>query len=398
MIKRIFWIVLDGLGVGELPDAEKYGDKGSNTLANTAAAVGGLDIPLLQRWGIGNIIPVPGVDPSIPSQAAFGKMAEISAGKDTTSGHWEMAGLITRKSFPTFPHGFPPDLIAAFESKIGRKVIGNRVASGTEILDELGELHLRTGFPIVYTSADSVFQLAAHEEVIPVRELYQMCRIARELLQGEQGVGRVIARPFKGSNGKYQRTAGRVDYSLPPSDTTVLDLVKASGREVIGVGKIHDIFAEQGITDSYSTESNHQGMNIIQGLLRNRSWEGIVMANLVDFDSLWGHRNDPVGFARELAAFDRGLEQLQREAGEGEMIILCGDHGCDPTTASTDHSREYVPILIWFAGISPGINLGTRSSMADVAATIVEMWDLPALTGTSMANQLAIGGGNHADV
>lgn len=386
MIKRFFVVVLDGLGVGALPDAGDYGDEGSNTLSNLSRAVGGLNLPCLKKLGLGNIVAVEGMLPVLSPWAAYGKMAEKSAGKDTTTGHWELMGIVLERPFPTFPHGFPPELIKEFERRIGRRTLGNVVASGTQIIEELGPLHQQTGWPIIYTSADSVFQIAAHEEVIAVKELYAMCEVARELLQGPYAVGRVIARPFVGEPGRYRRTERRHDYSLPPPAPTLLDKILESGREVRGVGKIKDIFAGRGISASYPTGSNREGMQRLQALVTDRAWEGMAMANLVDFDTLWGHRNDCAGYAEGLREFDTWLEGFLPLLGEGDVLVITADHGCDPTTSSTDHSREYVPILFYGSTIREGVNLGVRESFADLAATIASVWGLPLpATGESMA-------------
>ena len=387
--EKIVCIVLDGLGVGELPDAAEYGDAGSNTLGNLAKAVGGLRLPRLERMGLANILPVEGLQPQAEPAAAYGKMAEKSPGKDTTTGHWEMAGLVLERPFPTFPQGFPRELIEEFERRIGRRTLGNVVASGTQIIQELGPEHERTGYPIVYTSADSVFQIAAHEEVIPVDQLYQMCRTAREMLKGELAVGRVIARPFVGVPGAYRRTARRHDYSLPPPGPTLLDRVKEAGLEVIGVGKIHDIFVGQGLTRSYPTSSNREGVERIVELLSDPGWRGFLMANLVDFDSLWGHRNDCAGYAGGLEEFDRELEEIEQRLGKEDILIITADHGCDPTTRSTDHSREYVPLIVYGSRVRNGAQLGVRSTFADLGATIAELWGLgPLEAGTSMTGIL----------
>jgi len=393
MIKRFLVIILDGLGVGELPDADAYGDAGSNTLGNLSRAVGGLDLPCLRELGLGNIIAVEGMPPVSFPRAAYGKMAEKSAGKDTTTGHWELMGIVLKRPFPTFPQGFPQELIEEFERRIGRRTLGNVAASGTEIIKELGPLHQQTGWPIVYTSADSVFQIAAHEEVIPVKDLYAMCEIARQLLQGPYAVGRVIARPFVGEPGRYRRTERRHDYSLPPPEPTLLDRILESGREVRGVGKIKDIFAGQGISVSYPTSSNREGMQVLELLARDTAWEGLAMANLVDFDTLWGHRNDCQGYAEGLREFDSWLAGFLPLLGDSDVLVITADHGCDPSTPSTDHSREYVPVLVYGEKIKKGINLGVRESFADLAATIAEIWGLPLPeAGKSMAEFLVKGG------
>lgn len=386
MIQRVILIVLDGLGIGALPDADLYGDVGSNTLGNLARQYGRLSLPNLEKMGLGNIIPVQGVGPVQAPTAAYGRLAEQSPGKDTTTGHWELAGIILSEPFPVFPKGFPAELIQQFEKKIGRKTLGNVVASGTEIIKQLGPLHQETGYPIVYTSADSVFQVAAHEQVIPVPELYRMCEIARDMLTGPYSVGRVIARPFEGEPGNYQRTARRHDYSIKPIGPTVLDQIKNAGQQVIGVGKIYDIFAGQGITQTFPTGNNREGINRILSLQEDCEWRGLLWANLVDFDMLWGHRNDVDGYAQGLAEFDRFLPSIIQALREEDVLLITADHGCDPTTASTDHSREYVPMLIYGKLIRAGQNLGTRPTFADVGATVAELLGLePLPTGTSLA-------------
>ncbi len=383
MIKRVILMVLDSAGVGEMPDAAKYGDEGSNTLGNVAKAVGGLAMPNMQKMGLGNIISIEGVAPASHPTGAYGKAAEKSAGKDTTTGHWEIAGVVLERQFPVYPNGFPPEVIDEFEKRIGREVLGNKVASGTEIIKELGDEHIKTKNPIVYTSADSVFQIAAHEDVIPVEELYKICRIAREILQGEHAVARVIARPFIGKSGEYVRTYNRADFSLTPPHDTLLDNVVKAGMEVVGVGKIWDIFAGQGITKSFHTQGNMDGidktleaMDILE--------RGLVFTNLVDYDMLYGHRNDPEGYAKALEDFDMRLPEILSKLGENDVLIITADHGCDPTTESTDHSREYVPILIYGEKIKPGVNLGTLNSFSDIGQTVADFLGCSSLkNGTS---------------
>ncbi|MBO8141001.1 MAG: phosphopentomutase [Firmicutes bacterium] len=371
---RVVLIVLDGIGVGELPDAGRFGDEGSNTLVNTARAVGGLDLPNLAQLGLGNIARIDGV-PSAPHPiGAFGRMAEQSAGKDTTTGHWELAGVILEKPFPVYPRGFPPEVIGPFTEAIGRGVLGNKPASGTAILEELGEEHMRTGQPIVYTSADSVFQIAAHEDVIPVDELYEMCRTARRLLSGEHAVGRVIARPFAGEPGKFYRTPRRRDFSLAPPEPTVLDRLQAAGVPVFSVGKIEDIFAGRGITRGRHTAGNQETVDGVLDLLRHEPGPCLIFANCIDFDMLWGHRNDPQGMARGLAEFDARVPELLEGLDPGDLLILVGDHGNDPTTPSTDHSREYTPLMCYSPSGRSGVALGTRETFADVAATVAEFF------------------------
>ncbi len=380
-------IVLDSLGVGELPDAEKYGDKGSNTLGNLAKAVAGVKLPNLQGLGLGNIIEVTGAPPVEKPKGAFGKMAEVSAGKDTTTGHWELAGVVLDKPFPVFPQGFPEKVIRAFEEKIGRQTIANEVASGTEIIARLGQKHMETGYPIVYTSADSVFQIAAHEEVIPLEELYQMCRTARKMLTGPYAVGRVIARPFVGQPGNFQRTPNRHDFSLSPPEHTVLDVLKQADFNVTAVGKIQDIFNNQGITEAIHTKSNMEGVDETVEAMKAAK-RGLIFTNLVEFDSSYGHRNDPQGYARALEDFDARLPEILAQVKQNDLLIITGDHGCDPTTASTDHSREYVPLLVFGPQVKAGTNLQTRASFADVGATIAELFNLTIKNGTSFKPEI----------
>lgn len=372
MIQKVILIVLDSVGVGEMPDAAKYGDQGSNTLTNVSKAVGGLALPNMQKMGIGNIIDIKGVAPAKQPIGAYGKAAEKSAGKDTTTGHWELAGIVSKKPFPVYPDGFPPEVIDEFEKRIGLKVLGNKVASGTEIIKELGDEHVRTQKPIVYTSADSVFQIAAHEDVIPVERLYEICKIAREILQGEHAVARVIARPFKGKSGEYVRTYNRADFSLKPPHDTLLDKVKNAGMEMFGVGKIWDIFVGQGITKAFHTEGNMDGIDKTLEAI-NMLQHGLVFTNLVDYDMLYGHRNDPAGYAKALEDFDRRLPEILAQLTENDVLIITADHGCDPTTVSTDHSREYVPILVYGSKIKAGVNLGVLSCFADIGQTVADM-------------------------
>lgn len=374
-INRVILIVLDSVGIGAAPDADKYGDGGSNTLGNLAAALGGLHLPHLALLGLGNTASIQGVPPVTRPRGNWGRMQPAAAGKDTTSGHWEIAGVILQEPFPLFPEGFPPEVIEAVERAFGRKVLGNKVASGTEIIEELGPEHMETGYPIVYTSADSVFQIAAHEEVIPLPELYDLCRKAREILQGKYGVGRVIARPFTGTRGSFKRTANRRDFSLAPPRDTILDRLLASGREVIGIGKIGDIFAGRGLSRTVHTTGNLDGMQKTLAALE-RAGEGLIFVNLVDFDTLFGHRNDLAGYARALEEFDRWLPELWEAMEAGDLLIITADHGCDPTTSSTDHSREYVPLLVWGRGIPAGLHLGDRKTFADVAATIAALFNI----------------------
>ncbi|HZS30568.1 MAG TPA: phosphopentomutase [Gaiellaceae bacterium] len=361
-------IVLDAVGAGELPDADQYGDAGSDTLGNVARAVGGLDLPSLEALGLGNVEPLEGCPPQPGAPAVAGRLIERSKGKDTTTGHWEHMGIVTATAFPTYPHGFPHDVIDPFMHKTGRGVIGNRPASGTEIIQELGEEHQRTGKWIVYTSADSVFQIAAHEETIPLDELYAACQAAREILTGKHAVGRVIARPFTGEPGNYVRTPNRHDYSLEPRRPNYLSLVRDAGRKVYGVGKIGDIFAGQDIDESHPTKSNIEGIQVTERLLQEVD-EGFIFVNLVETDMLWGHRNDPVNFHRCLQDFDRRLPDLLEALRPGDLLIITSDHGCDPTTPSTDHSREHGLLLAYVEGRNAAGQIHA-GEFADVGATV----------------------------
>ncbi|MDI9442426.1 MAG: phosphopentomutase [Firmicutes bacterium] len=387
-MKRAIIVVLDSVGVGALPDAHLYGDEGSNTLGNVARAVGGLKMPNAQSLGLGNIIEIEGVPSTEKPKAAWGKMGEMSVGKDTTTGHWELAGLVLETPFPTYPEGFPPEVMDEFERRIGRKTLGNFPASGTVIIEQLGGEHIRTGYPIVYTSADSVFQIAAHEEVVPLDTLYEWCSIARDMLQGKHGVGRVIARPFVGEIGSFTRTANRRDYSLEPIKPTVLDALIGAGVPVYGVGKIKDIFAGRGVSDSFPTKNNAMGVDETVRLMQEKREECLIFANLVDFDMLWGHRNDPESYAKGLEEFDLRLPEILAELGEDDLLLIVADHGCDPTTPSTDHSREYVPLLAVGSKVRP-VNLGVRRTFADVAATIAHFFAVDYKTvGESFLKQI----------
>src|SRR5437879_10261489 len=366
--QRACVIVLDAVGAGALPDADQYGDEGSNTLANVAKAVGGLDLPNMEALGLGNIEPLEGCPPQPGAPAVAGRLLERSKGKDTTTGHWEMMGIVTTQAFPTYPHGFPHDVIDPFMHRTARGVIGNKAASGTEIIQELGEEHQRTGKWIVYTSADSVFQVAAHEDTIPLEELYEACRIARQILIGKHAVGRVIARPFTGSPGNYERTANRHDFSLEPRRPNYLTLVRDTGAKVHGVGKIGDIFAGQDIDESHPTKSNVDGINRTERLLREVD-EGLIFTNLVETDMLWGHRNDPVNFHRCLQDFDRRLPDLLDALRPGDLLIITSDHGCDPTTPPTYHSREHAPFLAYVERRNDAVRIHA-SEFADVGAPV----------------------------
>jgi len=374
-IQRVIIIVLDGVGVGAMPDAHLYGDEGSNTLGNIADALGGLQLPNLERLGLGKIIPVKGVSPSIAPSGFYGKMSEISAGKDTTSGHWEMTGVITKKPFPTYPNGFPKEIINTFTNKIGRSILGNKPASGTEIIQELGKEHIKTGFPIVYTSADSVFQIAACEDIVPISELYKMCQTAREILTGEHAVGRVIARPFVVKNGQFIRTDRRKDFSLAPPSSTVLDYSLQKGLEVVGIGKIGDIFAHKGLSEEIHTHDNQDGITQTIKCVK-RNFKGILITNLVDFDMKYGHRNDVKGYADALKTFDNSIPEILEALGKGDVLFITADHGCDPTTPSTDHSREYVPLLVYGKALKSPASLGIRQSFADLGTTVAEILNL----------------------
>lgn len=386
---RVTIIVLDGVGAGEAPDAAAYGDAGSNSLGNTATAVGGLRLPNLEQLGFGCITPMLGVKCSPDARGAFGLLQPLSAGKDTVIGHWEMMGIHLAKPLPTYPNGFPPDLMAEFEKKIGRKTLGNYPASGTEIIKDLGEEHMRTGSPIVYTSADSVFQVAAHEEIIPIDELYRICLIARDLLKGEHAVGRVIARPFLGQDAAtFKRTDRRRDYPLLPPTPTVMDRLIDAGKEVWSIGKIDDIFGHKGISHKQHTLDNDESSQAVIDTLAE-DFEGLIFANLIEFDMIYGHRNDARGYASALERFDTFVPGIFKAMKPGDIAIITGDHGVDPTTESTDHSREYVPLLVFAPSIDHVIRIGTRGSFADIGATISDIFALePPLIGKSFLDLL----------
>lgn len=373
-IDRVILIVLDSCGCGAAPDAERYGDDGANTLGNMSVKLGGLTLPHLQGLGLGHLTTILGVPPVAAPRGAFGRMREASAGKDTTTGHWEMAGLQVDTPFPTFPHGFPAEFMRRFEQRIGRGTLGNKTASGTAILDELGAEHMKTGKPIVYTSADSVFQIAAHEEVIPVEELYRISEIARKLCD-ELPVARVIARPFVGAPGTFKRTYNRRDFSMPPPTPTVLDAIAAAGLPVVGVGKIWDIFAGRGVTENVHSEGNDDGCERTLEAM-DRVERGLIFVNLVDFDMLYGHRRDPEGYYRALQAFDAFLPRLQAKLSPRDVVLITADHGNDPTYKGTDHTREYVPLLAMSARAA-GHDLGLRNGFYDIAATLADAFGLP---------------------
>ena len=384
--RRFVIIVADSAGCGALPDARAYGDEGSDTIGNTSRAVGGLSLPILGRMGLGHLTRIAGVPPDPFPGAYHGRMAERSQGKDTITGHWEMMGIVLQEGLALFPGGFPPEIVDPFVKATGVPgILGNRAASGTVIIQELGEEHQRTGKPIVYTSADSVFQVAAHEETVPLDELYRWCRIARDQLDRWR-VARVIARPFVGTPGKYVRTYHRKDFSIATPGETVLEKLVASGIPVVGVGKIPDVFDRKGITEEVHTEGNADGLARTEGLL-DRVDHGLVFVNLVDFDTLYGHRNDPQGYARALEEMDRALPRILGKLRPGELCAITADHGCDPTTPSTDHSREYVPLLVHAPGRGGG-NLGTRGSFADLGATVSEFFGLRPEVGTSFLSAL----------
>ena len=378
--RRVIWIVLDSVGIGEMPDAAAYGDTGSDTLGNIAR-LRPLRLPNLCRLGLANIKPLAGLEPAAAPVAAFGKCTLASPGKDTTTGHWEMVGIHLEKPFPLFPKGFPPDVMNEFESRIGRRSLGNRSASGTEIVKELGAEHVRTGSPIVYTSADSVFQVAAHEDVIPLWELYKICETARDILRGPYEVGRVIARPFSGDPGVFTRTPNRHDYAVPPPRDMLLDQLSARDVPVFSVGKIFDVFLGRGIRDQEKTKSNANGMAKTLEAMADTP-DGLIFVNLVDFDQEFGHRNDVEGYAGALEEVDGWLPRLDAALQPGDLVILTADHGCDPTTASTDHSREYVPLLVYGPGTA-SVNLGTRATLSDIGQTVAENFGARLSRGTS---------------
>jgi len=389
-LRRAILVVLDGVGAGENPDAHAYGDDGASSLEHCALAVGGLALPNLGRIGLGNITPILGTAPTVDASGSYGRMAEIGAGKDSTTGHWEITGVVLKKPLPTYPHGFPPDLVAAFEQAIGRKVLGNKPASGTEIIKELGEEHMRTGYPILYTSADSVFQVAAHQDVIPLAELYHICVIARGMLTGENAVGRVIARPFIGEPGSFKRTEHRRDFSLAPLGTTLLDLLQAGGKEVIGIGKIEDLFAGRGLTQRDHTETNKDGMAVTLRWLE-RDFTGLLFVNLVEFDMLWGHRRDSQGYAQALRDVDAWFGRVQQVMQLEDAIFFTADHGVDPTYRGSDHTREEVPLLAYGKPVSAGIDLGVRSTFADLGQTLAETFGVgPLVAGTSFAHDIGL--------
>jgi len=388
--RAVILIVLDSVGIGGAPDAAEFGDEGSATLPHVASSVGGLELPNLGELGLGNVVAIDGTLPVERPTGCFGAMIERSPGKDTTTGHWEIGGVILSQPFPTYPDGFPPEVIDAFERAVGASSLGNVAASGTEIIERLGAEHMSTGYPIVYTSADSVFQIAAHVDVIPLERLYEMCRSAREIMRGEHEVGRVIARPFEGKPGSFKRTPDRHDFSVLPPHDTMCDLVAAAGLEVRGVGKIHDIFAGRGVTHSHPTRSNTEGIEAVIEEVDTIE-RGLVFANLVDFDQSFGHRNDPRGYADALREFDGNLPRIRAALRKQDVLVVTADHGNDPTTASTDHSRERVPLLVWGPGRAGGVDLGERDTFADLGATVCELLGAAApAAGTSFAASLQV--------
>jgi phosphopentomutase len=383
LAERVILIVLDSFGVGAMPDAARYGDENANTFLNIDRSVGGLHLPSMEQLGLGRIETKSSLA-LLPSRGAFGKAMEKSEGKDTTTGHWELMGIVLDQPFPVYPDGFPDDLITRFQAITGRGVIGNRSASGTEIIQQYGNLHLKTGDLIVYTSADSVFQIAAHEEVVPLSLLYEYCEVARRLLTGPHEVGRVIARPFIGEEGNFKRTPHRRDYAIPPKGVTVLDLLHNSGIPAIGIGKIADIFDRRGLTACMPTKNNMDGIDQTIEMMKTLE-RGLIFTNLVDFDSLFGHRNDITGYARALEQFDQRLPELLSSMKDSDILIITADHGCDPTLPGTDHTREYVPIMVFGNRVRSDVSLGIRETFADIGATVAELLgcELP-VTGTSM--------------
>lgn len=369
-------MVLDSVGIGDSPDAVEYGTHGSNTLAHVADYVGGLDVPVMERLGLGEIFPLLGVGTPEELDGCYGALCERSNAVDSTSGHWELMGVEVENPFPTYPEGFPPEVIEPFEEAIDREALGNRAASGTKIIEDLGEEHLETGNPIVYTSADSVFQIAAHEEIIPVEELYEICREARKILTGDHAVGRVIARPFIGELGSFERTHRRKDFTVSPPDRTVLEDLQAAGVPVHAVGKIGQIFSEEGIDESYKTKNNRESLDRTISLVESHE-DRFLFTNLVDFDMRYGHRNDPSGYARALEEWDRGLEELLGTMGSSDLLMITADHGTDPTTEITDHSRELVPLLVYGEQARSGIDLGVRVGFQDLGQTILDVFDQP---------------------
>ncbi len=386
MFRRVIWIVLDSVGIGEMPDAPAYGDTGSDTLGNIAR-LRGLHLPNLARLGLGNIKPLAGIPPSPAPAGAYGRCTLASPGKDTTTGHWEMVGIHLERPFPLYPNGFPREIMDEFERRIGRGTLGNKAASGTEIIKELGEEHMRTGRPIVYTSADSVFQVAAHEEIISVAELYRICQAAREILRGPHEVGRVIARPFIGEPGHFTRTPNRHDYAVPPPAGMLLDRLAERGVAVHSIGKISDVFLGRGIRQSDKTKNNSDGMAKTCAAMRATS-DGLIFVNLVDFDQQYGHRNDVEGYGAALEQFDAWVLEFESLLDETDLAIFTADHGCDPTTPSTDHSREYVPLLVSGPRVPHGVNLGLRPTLSDIGQTVASNFGASIARGSSFLPQI----------
>ncbi len=388
-INRVILIVLDSVGVGELPDASEYGDKGSNTLGNIVKACGGIKLPNMTQMGLGKIDGIDYLPVPEDVTGSYGRMAEVSKGKDTITGHWEIAGLQLEYPFPTYPDGFSKEIVEEFKQLSGRGVLGNCVASGTDIIKALGEEHMKTGSLIVYTSADSVFQIAAHEEIVPIEELYRICQGARDMLQGVNMVGRVIARPFLGQPGSFTRTANRRDFAAEPTSHTILDKLQNNGLDVIAVGKIEDIFSGRGVTIAEHTKTNMNGVDVTLEYMEQNN-KGLIFTNLVDFDMVFGHRNNATGYKEALEEFDARLPEIVSAMREEDLLILTADHGCDPTTPSTDHSREYVPLVLYGKNIKRDVNLGTRATFADIAATISEIFGIPnTFPGTSFYESIS---------
>jgi phosphopentomutase len=387
--RKVVVLVCDSLGVGEAPDAAAYGDQGADTIGHAAAAVGGLALPTLGAWGVGRLTAIAGVPAVDPAAAVVARMAERSAGKDTTTGHWEMMGVVLDAPFPTYPDGFPAEVIDAFSAAIGRGVLGNKPASGTEIIEELGTEHLASGKPIVYTSADSVFQIATHKRVVPLDQLYAWCERARALLRGEHAVGRVIARPFDGEPGSFFRTKERRDYALPPAGPTVLEALEKAGVRTLGVGKIEDIFSRRGLSGSDHTGDNESSLDATVAFLRQADGPTLVFANLVDFDMVYGHRRDATGYAHCLERLDTRLPEVVAELGEDDWLFLTADHGCDPTAPGTDHTRELTPMVAFSPGGTAGRRLADRDTFADLGATVAELFGVdPPGPGRSFAAAL----------
>lgn len=381
----MIWVVLDSVGIGEMPDAADYGDAGSDTLGNIARKRG-LKVPNLARLGLGNIKPLPGIAPS-EQPAAYGRCTLASPGKDTTTGHWEMVGIHLKKPFPLYPRGFPPEILGEFERRIGRRTLGNKAESGTEIIKELGAEHMRTGAPIVYTSADSVFQVAAHEDIVPLTELYKICETARDILRGPHEVGRVIARPFVGEPGNFMRTPNRHDYAVPPPRGMLLDQLEGRGIDVHSIGKISDVFLGRGIRESDKTRNNADGMQKTLGAMR-QTLAGLIFVNLVDFDQQFGHRNDVEGYGAALEQFDAWVPQFEAALTPGDLAIITADHGCDPTTPSTDHSREYVPLLVSGPKVRKSVDLGLRGTLSDIGQTVAANFGVQIDKGSSFLKEI----------